>query len=114
MGKMPSEFIDLTEFNVVKRNGQLITTQLIFYRWCAGEYRIVGYLKDSQHLDWDVSESQTSVRLLFTARNGERRKILAKAFQRTETDKDFEMLDRERDRECLFGLYPFGDVRGEL
>jgi len=92
---------------------QVVFKQLIFYRWRAGAYRVVGYLmlrhdQSFQHIkrgDYHCAE--------FESRDGQFRVVRSKTWEKQDTKHDPEVKDRENgERECLFGLAPWGDVRG--
>lgn len=111
------ETVDIIRDNCVydshKPRQRLVYRQFIFYRWRQGEYQVCGYLMVRDDTVWDLPKRGQYHCLEFQARDGSFRRICAKTLDKADTRHDPEMADRKHgDRDCLFGLVPWGDVRG--
>lgn len=92
---------------------KVVFKQFIFKRWRAGGYQIVGYLMLRDGLAWQYVKRGDYHCIEFESRSGEFRTIRSKSITKEDTRHDPEVRDRENgERECLFGLQPWGDVRG--
>lgn len=110
------EFVDVIEINEVlsrTRPKEVVLRQLIFKRWKAGDYRIVGYMVIKPEVIWESTERAGSATVRFTTRSGKQRTVTGKSLKKSISAYDKEMLDRKNPRECLFGSNYFGDVRSE-
>lgn len=87
--------------------------QFIFYRWRDNDFRVVGYLMLRDDQLWQAVRFGGYYTVDFESRDGQWRRIRSKMLIKESTRNDPELIDRRRgERECLFGLQPFGDVRG--
>lgn len=92
---------------------QVLFTQLVFYRWRAGGYQCVGYLMLRPETNWQHIKRGDYHCIEFESRDGTFRVIRSKTYDKQDTKHDPEVIERQRgERECLFGLEPWGDVRG--
>lgn len=114
---MPIETVDMIVENDVcdakHQRKRVIFKQYIFKRWRAGGYEIVGYLmvRDDTAMQY-VKRGQFHC-IEFESRSGQWRTVRSKSMSKEDTRHDPEVRDREKgERECLFGLQPWGDVRG--
>ena len=111
------ETVDLIKDNSVydprKPRKALLFRQFIFFRWSGGDYRIVGYMMVRDDAVWQVVRRGEYHCVELQARDGTWRRIRARDIHSEDTRHDPEIKDRRRgERDCLFGLQPFGDVRG--
>lgn len=130
------EHVDIIEHNAVvkpAKKGQkkkFLYEQFLFFRQGDKKgdvklFDLVGYyyVTDNENSSWELDTMpRDRVSFTFTTRQGMLRRIIAKSYTTSETDFDPEMEDREcgqeeqndsYQRNCLFGLDGFGDVRGE-
>lgn len=92
---------------------KVVFRQLIFYRWRAGGYQVVGYMLIRPDTAWQHVKRGDYHCIEFEARDGKWRMIRSKTMTKEDTRHDPEVIDRRRgERECLFDLQPWGDVRG--
>lgn len=130
------EHVDIIEHNAVVvpakkgRKKKFLYEQFLFFRQGRGKdgvklFDLVGYyyVTDKANSSWELDTlPKDRVSFTFTTRQGTLRRVIAKSYTTSETDFDPEMEDREcgqeeqgdnYQRQCLFGLDGFGDVRGE-
>ncbi len=92
---------------------KVIFKQYVFKRWRAGGYEIVGYLMVREGLAIQRVKRGDYHCIEFESRDGKWRTVRSKSLAKEDTKYDPEVRDREKgERECLFGLQPWGDVRG--
>ena len=92
---------------------KVVFKQFIFKRWRNGGYQIVGYLMIRPDVAWQYIKRGDYHCIEFESRGNQWRTIRSKSMSKEDTRYDPEVRDRQRrERECLFGLQPWGDVRG--
>lgn len=116
------EYVDIIEHNIVvskKKASKVLREQIIFHKYTDDNRCVtVGYYTMSRgpNAGWELeSIKDTRVCFTFFTRSGKRRRIIGKSLTTSETHYDPELEDRKdcQERQCLFGLSGYGDVRGE-
>lgn len=119
---MDTEYVELIDHNHVIRRpkskrakAELIYEQFICYQVDGlGNVECVGYFVVRPDSVYDVQMlPKDRIQLTIETRNKQWRRIIAKSLHRSETTFDPELQDRKAgERKCLFGLAPWGDLRG--
>lgn len=113
-----TEYVELIDHNNVisKRKPHVKRyEQMICYRNSpSGSLQIVGYLMIRPDTVYDVKRmSGNRWELIFETRSGKWRRVVCRTLHNSDTTYDPELEERKQgERGCLFGLGPWGGLRG--
>lgn len=119
---MDTEYVELIDHNTVIRRPkgkrgkpEFLYEQYICYSMDAvGNIECVGYFVVRPDSVYDIQMlPKDRIQLTIETRGKQWRRVIAKTLNRSETTFDPELQDRKAgERKCLFGLQPWGDLRG--